>query len=465
MFDNRGQDQHYVGNFQVLDETFAGEIIYNKERGVIWLSLAKTFQEGNINWKSYSTLSLITGKLNTGAVVKLFDNRRIVDNSINFRMQQLVFSASYMLWSSSESLTSEYNKMICVLKNAYSWSGLTAFQTENEALKLIEPLEEKIYYWFDAKIVFTTRIDKCLCTPFDKEETEIIQRLEMGIECDEKKPLSWFTDIRDRIITLISFSIKDNVNVQEEYLIDFDKYDEYENSYKDYRKDYLVSTIPQRIILKTHKRDQNVSLDQLSSEKDINDTLVKLIPILNLYLSLFRYRDIPIEMAFLNIIQALETFHSRFFYDDKKDKYIESVNERFQNSKNKEKFFRLLLSKTQADDNCKHIILVSRLNDLLIRAGIGLFNRYFWTDENYAQTIADTRHYYTHYGASKERKALRGKDLLEAIFVLKTLLEYHVCAALGIDNSDRIAEALDVHNAWKELGEIQSKQISENPIL
>ena len=112
MFDNRGQDQHYVGNFQVLDETFAGEIIYNKERGVIWLSLAKTFQEGNINWKSYSTLSLITGKLNTGAVVKLFDNRRIVDNSINFRMQQLVFSASYMLWSSSESLTSEYNKMI-----------------------------------------------------------------------------------------------------------------------------------------------------------------------------------------------------------------------------------------------------------------------------------------------------------------------------------------------------------------
>lgn len=123
------------------------------------------------------------------------------------------------------------------------------------------------------------------------------------------------------------------------------------------------------------------------------------------------------------------------------------------------------MSKTQADDNCKHIILVSRLNDLLIRAGIGLFNRYFWTDENYAQTIADTRHYYTHYGASKERKALRGKDLLEAIFVLKTLLEYHVCAASGIDNSDRIAEALDVHNAWKELGEIQSKQISENPIL
>ncbi len=37
----------------------------------------------------------------------------------------------------------------------------------------------------------------------------------------------------------------------------------------------------------------------------------------------------PVEMAFLNIVQALETYHSRFHYDNKKKKYVESVNERF----------------------------------------------------------------------------------------------------------------------------------------
>lgn len=462
MTENYAKDQHYVGNFHVLDENIAGEIVYNKERGVILLNLAKTCQDPNTALKSYGTLSLITGKLNTGAVVTLFDNRRIIDNSINFRMKQLVFSASYMIWSNSESLVPEYDKMICVLKNAYSWSGLTAFRSTHEGIRLIEPFEQKTCHWFNAKIVFTSQINNCLYTSPDNEETKIVQRLQMEIEPTEKKPLSWFTDVRDRIIALISFSIKNNVNLQEEYLLDFDKYNERGNGYKDYYKNYLITATPQRNILKTSKSDRNLTLDQLSSEKDINNTLLKLIPIFNLYLSLFKYRDMPTEMAFLNIVQALETFHSRFFYDNEKNKYIESVKKRFLGSPNEEKFFRLLLSDTQIDDNCRYIILVSRLNDLLISTSTGLFNRYFLTNEDYAQTIADTRHYYTHYGASKEKKALKGKDLLEAIYVLQTLLEYHVCLVLGVDNEDRISKSIASHNAWKELGEIQSKQISQD---
>ena len=67
------------------------------------------------------------------------------------------------------------------------------------------------------------------------------------------------------------------------------------------------------------------------------------------------------------------------------------------------------------DENCGYIILVSRLNDLLINAGTGLFNAFFWGNEGYAQTIADTRHYYTHYGKSKEQKALKGEALIERL--------------------------------------------------
>lgn len=157
MTENYAKDQHYVGNFHVLDENIAGEIVYNKERGVILLNLAKTCQDPNTALKSYGTLSLITGKLNTGAVVTLFDNRRIIDNSINFRMKQLVFSASYMIWSNSESLVPEYDKMICVLKNAYSWSGLTAFRSTHEGIRLIEPFEQKTCHWFNAKLCLLHR--------------------------------------------------------------------------------------------------------------------------------------------------------------------------------------------------------------------------------------------------------------------------------------------------------------------
>lgn len=72
------------------------------------------------------------------------------------------------------------------------------------------------------------------------------------------------------------------------------------------------------------------------------------------------------------------------------------------------------------------------LNDLLIGECNGLFGEFYW-DNNYAQTIADTRHYYTHYSKSKESKALKGDALMDAIYILRLLLEYSICKILNID--------------------------------
>ena len=151
----------------------------------------------------------------------------------------------------------------------------------------------------------------------------------------------------------------------------------------------------------------------------------------------------PIEMIFLNIVQALETFHSRFFYGDKKEKYIKSVMERFGESKNFKFIEPLLLSDTQKDPNCSYIILLSRLNDLFIGKNDGLFSDYYVKNSQYAQIVADTRHFYTHYGKSKENKALKGDELLKAIYVLTSLLEYHICLILGIDIRQKIVQRLN----------------------
>ena len=58
----------------------------------------------------------------------------------------------------------------------------------------------------------------------------------------------------------------------------------------------------------------------------------------------------------------------------------------------------------------------------------------------------------------KKQKALKGNDLLESIYILRVLLEYHVCLSLGIDRRDAIAQELRTHNDWKQLSEIQAKQ-------
>lgn len=455
MQENINIDRYYTGVFQILDEQISGELIYNKQNGSILLNLIKQVNSESLFGKSYGTLPVITGKLNTGAIVTLFNNRCINNHTRAFSNQQLVFVSKYMIFSNFESVNSLYNKMVCTLKNAYQWSSFSAFEETENGIKVKDAIDTKTYIWFGAKITFYTNLNNSLFVNPCEEETLIIQRLVLEIETTEKHNVKEFISIRDKILSLISFAIKNNVNVDEQYLCDYDDSYLVANKFKDYYKHYLYTSESTLDIIKTQRLDYNFRLKDLCEETDINNKLVKLEPVFSLYLSLFKYQDMPPEMVFLNIVQALETFHSRFFYGDKKDKYIKSVKERFGDS---ERYAKLLLSDTQMDKNCNFIILVSRLNDLLIGKGDGLFCEYYIENDKYAQTIADTRHYYTHYGKSKESKALKGDDLLEAIYILRVLLEYHVCLVLGIDRRDAIANELRTHNAWKQLSENQAKE-------
>ena len=144
--------------------------------------------------------------------------------------------------------------------------------------------------------------------------------------------------------------------------------------------------------------------------------------------------------------------------DDSKDKYVASVIDRFGSRQNYSDIEKLLLCDTQKDENCKYIILVSRLNDLLIGKYDGLFSEYYAVDSGFAQTVADTRHYYTHYGKSKEKKALKGDKLIDAIGILALLLEYNVCLQLGIDNQAKVRERLSSIASWKKFHSCYQKE-------
>jgi hypothetical protein len=250
---------------------------------------------------------------------------------------------------------------------------------------------------------------------------------------------------------MISFAIKDNVNIDSQHFCDFTDYYSYTEDIKQYYEYSLFSNEQYHFLGTSSIHNYNFTLSQLPEETNIAESFGKLEPVFNLYLSLFKYNDMPIEMVFLNMVQAIETFHSRFFYDNKKNKYVESVNKRFGSFPDFEQIKQLLLSDTQMDENCNYIILVSRLNDLLIGKHDGLFFDFYGTDNQYAQRIADTRHYYTHYGKSKESKALKGNDLLDAIEILTLLLEYNVCLTLKIDNRNNIASRLSSYSAYKQM--------------
>lgn len=455
MFDNN-QVRHYTGVFDILGEQITGELIYNKQNGLIVLNLIKELSDKNIFGNSFGTLSVITGKLNFGSHVTLFNNRCTKNHTEAFKSQQLNFIAESMIWSNTYRKTSKYNKLTCVLENAYQWSELSVFEMTNSGIRVKESIDKKVYNWFGAEITFSTYLSNFLYSPPKEEKTEIIQRLVVEIELIEKKEFKDFLLIRNKIISLITFAMKNNVNIHEQYLIDNDQFYMVGERVVEHYKHYLITNDVQLDIYKNQIMNYNFVLSQLPNDKNINETLTKLEPVFNLYLSVVRYCDMPIEMMFLNIVQALETFHSRFFYDNKKKVYVASVIERFGNTPNYEWIKELLLCDTQMDENCNYIILVSRLNDLLIGKYDGMFYEYYGENREYAQIIADTRHYYTHYGKSKENKALKGDELLDAIYILKILLEYHVCLVLGVDNHEKISRELHNHHEWRKLGFIQS---------
>ena len=154
--------------------------------------------------------------------------------------------------------------------------------------------------------------------------------------------------------------------------------------------------------------------------------------IADLYCSISYYNDMSLEMKFLNIMQALETYHSRFRYNNKLKNFKAHVEELFSctitevPSPHKEAYY----CATQADSNINYIILKTRMVDLFnddfkCKIGTMVWNGNIDEVYSYIDTIVDTRHYYTHYGKSKEHKALRGEKLEFTIHVLRTLFEYH----------------------------------------
>lgn len=454
---NENMDRHFAGKFNIYGEEITGELIYNKDNGVTLLNLVKQLTDIPVG-RSYPNLDVITGMLNTGTAVTLFHNHCTKNHTQVLQTQQLIFVADYTIWSKSDVTDKKYNKLECVLENALKWSGLTAIETNEPFVIEIKHNENKnIYHWFGAKITFSTSLKNELSSLPRKEKSTVVEHLVVHIESYEKKDASYFIDVRNKVISLISFAIKDNVNIEEQYLYDYD--DSYLiGKHTEYYKHYLYTSEHHLSIHSNRLSEYNFTLGQLSPEKDIQKELDLLEPIFNLYLSLFKYKDMPVEMVFLNIVQALETFHARFFYGDSKDKYVASVIERFGSCQNYPDIEKLLLCDTQKDENCKYIILVSRLNDLLIGKYDGLFCDYYEADANFAQAIADTRHYYTHYGKSKEKKALKGDKLIDAIGILSLLLEYNICLQLGIDNQTKVRTRLNSISSWKQFQECYQKE-------
>ena len=450
------RNKHYTGIFNVSQENMMGELVYNKQEGSILLYLKREYDTDYLKEESYGRIDVITGKLNSGHIVTLFDNKCVSNRTIVPSYHEYQFTSSRMIWGGIEKTEPLFNKFVFTLENALEWSGLNLIDDDYfNGLKIKDSNPSKTFEWFGATITFQPCLNSWNHYP-RREKISIIQRLEIIVDTQEKKGLDFFISIRDRIISMIEFAIKGNINIEKQYAIDLDEFYEL-LGHKNYAKYYVYTNDPIRLISSTHSYKYNFKLTQLGDSCDYNEILTKLSPVLNLYLSLFKYSDMPIEMVFLNIVQALETFHARFFYNNNVKNYIRAVYEKYGESPNFEEIKKILLPGKQEESHS--ISLASRINELMFNSKVRLFYHYYvGKNKEFTKKVVNTRHYYTHYNEKREEKALKGKELYDAITVISLLLEYNICLALGVDNTEKVQDELRTLETWRCISHIQNNK-------
>ena len=152
-------------------------------------------------------------------------------------------------------------------------------------------------------------------------------------------------------------------------------------------------------------------------------------PVIDLY-SLVYSDKIPSASAlFLNLMQALETFHSRFFASGKRE-YLERVDVLC--SASGDSGLRDFLCDS-GQRRAGSVYLRSRIADLLYADGLRPVNPQNGRFADYPKRLVDTRNYYTHYDRSRLETIYALDELPIVNTELRVLLEYHLMLQLGFD--------------------------------
>lgn len=429
-----GGEIHAVGEFNIHEQILQGEIVC-REDGTILLELNKTLRDNNsfdLTGTPFYDMPMIFGKLNTGVCVKLYNAKLIVSTPHVLSHQSIRYIVEYVLETTANKETENFTRFRFKIENGVEWSELSHVQTNLNEIKILEQ-ESRVVNWFGEKITFFTTVESPLWSYPKQERIKVEERLNIYIESNERHELPYFLTMRDKILAMISFATKSNLNVLEQYAENDCETAEIDFHIGGYK---VTTSEPYKSINYILPKEYNFKLTQLIGNGVQMTTIDKLMPVLNLYLSLFKYKDMPYEMRFLNIVQAIETFHARFFSNECKKKSEHEARIRQQYSKFiGYKEIEDFLLPDQSKNDITHITLLARINELLFDNGSKLFYHYCVTEKDFAQTIVRTRNYFTHFDSELEKYALKGDNLINAIRVLRVILEYHICKVLGVDNA------------------------------
>ncbi len=447
--------QKYGGTWKIFEKEtlYQGELHINYDNRVIALEiLIPASEEVSFPRPPYKgKIPYICGTLFSGAKILLYDCFTGQETNHVMQYTQQIIYAKYAFWGLSVNSIEEirFNKAIFDFGDIIAWSNLCNYTWkfgEDGSSNLIwvhnEPVKFKLSE--NLEIIFSPRQGSIGGDMFEKE---IKAKQQISVELIYNNPTTWESIMDDALCMqyLVGLGINQKVEIDSAQYCHSSIYIELTKSDGDSENVYR----PVDMIFGTGeiKPTQNTKpynyLYTLSDIKN-SDIFIRwqanysmLKPVLDLYFTAFSNTAGTPEMLFLNLMQALETYHARFISDDAKvySDRVDSLVESFCHGNNTEHWKNFLLDKGQKR-NTKSIYLRSRLADLVFANGVLPFwpNRYSLVE--YIRKVVDTRNYYTHYNPEKIDRAFTKLELPWVNGQLLALLEYHLLILIGFDGDE-----------------------------
>ncbi|WP_288478718.1 HEPN domain-containing protein [uncultured Clostridium sp.] len=455
---------NYTGSGKVYfnDQEYRCDLYINENEGgiLININIAKalaSFFDLPMN------IDFLVGELSTGFKFSLINcERQGMSNNISEGRSVYTYHSKYLVKGLGEKTDKrlELSRMNFRVANILAWGGISAYKISDKfELSHNSDVKKEVYkndefvieYW-----VSNSRLP-VVSHRLLKENIVLNQSGNIEITFKNEESIDKFVEIFNKIKRLMELSTLRNIYPSKLTGVS-------NNVYYMYDKKKVERPIE---IISCDLNNEESKVDYIETMKWINlselidnDSFSKYFlkyemfePVIELYLEIIYSKTISNRRVFLNIVQALETYHSRFKTNNLSD-FKERIKTKILNNRSKEwieEDTTFLIA-----NSYKFITLESRLADLLLAE----FQIHFDTGDikyyDFPKVIANTRNYYIHYDeAIKERsRVLTESELSIYNRSLLYILEYYILVELGF--TDRLKIIKKLNERWGRISETLS---------
>ena len=454
---------YYKGSGKIFyfEKEYECDLYWNKGEGGILLNIISKSRETGNFFKFPLDIPFLIGELSTGLKFTLLNlKRKGVHEYFSDGYTEFSFYVDYILYGVANSKSNEqtFHKIRFTLSNIVNWGGISIYELGENSTLINKTLENTKTIFKNNMYTVTYSVTGSMLPMMEhdllKENISLEQRGSIEIIFQEEQIFEIFLNVFEKIKHLIEIAMIKKINVEKviayssKVLYSINNF-KAERSIEIYGKNIRKEKNKE---ISTIEKIKWISLTDLIKNHSFNNYFEKhekLSPILELFLEILYTPFNSHIRIFLNIIQALETYHSRFIASNITEfkKRIRLLEEK--GIINNEETKRFLMANSK-----KFITLESRLADLLLANRSMIFDTGELEQTKFPSIIARSRNYYIHYDEEikQKHKVLSEEELQFYNHSLLKILEYYILLELGFPlNNINITEKL--YKRWGNISQ------------